>query len=1172
MVSIFRFSDREIIKKCGLDAYFFLRYLQTLLVIFVPLACLILPILLPLNYSGGNGTNTAVPDSTVMSNVTGLDTLAWSNVKPANANRYWAHLVLSLIVIVWVCYVFWNELGIYIRIRQDYLTSAEHRLRASATTILISTIPSKWLTHKALTDLFDVYPGGIRNIWLNRNYDLLLDKISERDSVHKKLEAAETDLIKMAKKAHKKAVDAEKKKVAKQQGQKAKTKQERAAEEKADAQAAEQAARQTDGLSSGDQKVQRTVEDAVEDVDEYEDEKVVEGGVGLKKPFTLLNSGIKGIGQGLNKGFGLVGKAGDEVFEGGQKLVRGVDDQLGTTNGFMDATDPNRRSQIYSSYGDDSATQNSAHASKLDEKRKTYYVASETDATRNSSGNSQAPITAGQHKNAQDFGSMRPNQTTGHHPSWHVWRVPAGGFPSPEPAHEDGDEFPLMGDSDQNSTNASKAAEMSTWQKFKSKIPFVGGEDIESIDYPNPYNEEYEEDAPGGAAWEKYVKQKDRPTHRLKLFSWMPFSLPFIGESVDTIYHCREHLARLNVEIEEDQKHPERFPLMNSAFIQFNHQVAAHMAAQSVTHHVAARMSPRSVEISPNGILWQNMAISWWEGTLRSVVCFTIAVAMAALWAFPVAFSASFASLTSLIQRFPFLSFLQNNKVVANAIAGVLPPIILALVLAVVPFIFYRLSRFSGVRTRNEMELRVQTWYFAFLFIQVFLVVSVSSAAFKTLQTNFSNVGSYPTILAQNIPKAANYFFSYMIIQALSTSASTLLQIGTLIMWFILPKLFDSTARQKWKRNTTLPGVAWGTFFPVYTNFACITIIYSVVSPLILLFGIITFSLLFLANRYNMLYVTQFRSDTGGLVYPKAINQTFTGLYIMEVCLIGLFFLVRDAGNNAACIPQAIIMIVALILTAAFQFYMNYIHSPLFNHLPITFEDDAVIRDKAFEQDQARRLNLVGRGDSEAEELAEEELAQKIHGNTYSEDVELKPITTTSTNPGVGGDATQTNQDKQRARFDPRRVGQGALGAGNWAARNAGNLAGGIANLAFGQDDNFATTTNMRNRRHRDLESQKRIGAALFSGYADEIEDLTPEERDVLVKKAFQHIALRSRRPAVWIPRDDLGVADDEIRRTNEFAGKNIWISNAGTSLDGKARVVYGRNPPDFSEIELIQL
>ncbi|RKK18122.1 hypothetical protein BFJ66_g1053 [Fusarium oxysporum f. sp. cepae] len=64
-----------------------------------------------------------------------------------------------------------------------------------------------------------------------------------------------------------------------------------------------------------------------------------------------------------------------------------------------------------------------------------------------------------------------------------------------------------------------------------------------------------------------------------------------------------------------------------------------------------------------------------------------------------------------------------------------------------------------------------------------------------------------------------------------------------------------------------------------------------------------------------MLYVTRFEHDTGGVLYPRAINQTFTGIYFMELCMAGLFFLVRDEKDNSVCTPHGIIMIIVLILT-----------------------------------------------------------------------------------------------------------------------------------------------------------------------------------------------------------------------------------------------------------------
>jgi hypothetical protein len=297
-----------------------------------------------------------------------------------------------------------------------------------------------------------------------------------------------------------------------------------------------------------------------------------------------------------------------------------------------------------------------------------------------------------------------------------------------------------------------------------------------------------------------------------------------------------------------------------------------------------------------------------------------------------------------------------------------------------------------------------------------------------------------------------------------------------------------------------------------------------------------------------MLYVNRLTNDTGGVLYPRAINQTFTGLYVMEIALIGLFFLQQDEKGTRACTPQAIIMIVATILTALYQLLLNRSFGPMLRYLPITFEDEAVLRDEAFQRVQDRRLGLADEDD--AKSLDEEGLPSALaSGDGASTDVQEKS--------GRGNKLTN---------FKPVR---GIVHAGTWAVRSSkksyeqtvGKAEQSIKNAAKFRDS----------RKQKDLEAQRAIGEALYGGFHDEIEDLAPEERDVLVRRAFMHSALRARRPTLWVPRDDLGVSDDEIRRTREFS-EHIWISNEGTALDSKVRVVYGRAPPDFSELDIIQL
>ncbi|KAK5998599.1 putative RSN1-like protein [Cladobotryum mycophilum] len=1137
--SLLSYSDREVIKKCGLDAYFFLRYLKTLLIIFIPICAIVMPILIPLNYVGGKGHDIDVKGNSTTSGVIpkGLDTLAWGNVSEKHTSRYSAHLLMALLVIIWVCAVFFFELRAYIKIRQDYLTSAEHRLRASATTVLVNSIPSKWLSEEALKGLFDVFPGGIRNVWINKDLTVLLDKISLRDTIHAQLEVAETDLIKAAKKAQLKKKEADEKRQRKEMKAKRVTRKEKA-DRKAEMDAeAKRLASSGEGATDGkEHHIPHTIADeARESHLEFSHEINGDGrfeeslGPRSESPNAASRTVLK-LGKGVKGAFT---KAGNQV------------DALGTNNGFI-ATLPTI-SQAERLGGDDDRPSLRAYPSmdipRTHSRGPSILSNSSTQAIRTNGPSTLAGNTVRKLDNIKDMYILEEPKF------WQFWKTPAGGYASPVPQGNEAEDY-----------MAKQAADERTfWQRFKESLPFIGGKKEEIQKYDEAHNASYLQDKEEEEAeWAKYLKKTDRPTHHLSPWgvTWLP-GVPFITKKVDTIYWCREELARLNLEIEDDQRHPDRFPDMNSAFIQFNHQVAAHMACQSIIHHIPRHMAPRMNEISPRDVIWDNMALSWWNEWLRTAIVVLVVMGMCLLWAVPVAWTAALSQLDTLIQEQPWLAFLKDSKQLANiakGIAGVLPAAVLALLLVLVPIILNFLAGIKGAKTGAQKSEFVQIFFFVFLFVQVFLVVSIASFFVASINGLFKHISELDTvpkildILATNLPKAANYFFSYMILQAMSTSSGTLLQIGALFVWFILARMFDSTARNKWSRNTSLSNVNWGSFFPVYTNFACIALIYSVIAPLISVFAIITFSLLWIAQRYAMLYVNRFEIDTGGVLYPRAINQTFTGLYVMELCMAGLFFIVEDEKNKHTCTPHGAIMIASFFLTIIYQILLNKSFSPLFRYLPITIEDEAILRDEEFQRAQDSRFGLT-HGDSDEDEDGKLTLPGEKSRRQFdsSDEIELGKM--------------QSDKDKGNLRMrNPVKT------MGNWA-KEGGNQ---LRKLAM-MDKNAQAAEYRRQQRRKDLESQRAIGEALYGGIPDEIEDLTPEERDMLTRHAFLHSALRARRPVVWIPRDDLGVSDDEVRRSQEYS-EHIWISNEGTALDSKVRVVYGRHPPDFSEVDLINL
>ena len=845
-----------------------------LLKIFVPLSILILPILIPINLVHGRGSHFAVgqySNATSYSNVTGLDQLGWGNVRPDQTSRYWAHLILAVVVVVYVCYTFFDELRGYIRLRQAYLTSPQHRLRASATTVLISAIPRKWCTVAALDGLYDVYPGGIRNIWINRNFDELSFKVEQRNSLALKLEAAETSLIKDVKRAHTKQAAAAAKKAGKT---KAERKRQTMIAEKAGADMAD-----SGGVSAGDpHQVAHTLQQALHDGSGSSSRSDSRNG-GRRRPFIpvpLIGQGLDALGQGIG-GFGKT------VFGGMKRVGREVDGRLNPTGRSVPTDGDNlapggataedtRHNNITSRNGpgylsmDGPADDEDGHPTSRPESNELTVrpTNSREDSTSRPSqiglnrhdvpsGTSGTPVNANGRATAARAREASSN-TAGSSPhvtalnegdenepnaGWMFWKKGQRGhtldIPSPVPHGVEEDEFPL-GNPSPVTPGANPPARVNgrgernhTLQgKKKIKIPFIShtdakeGGDSGEDEYPAAYNEDYQEEDFGEPLWKKYIKEDDRPSMRLPLFSWLP-SLPLVGKKVDTIYHCRKELARLNVEVEQDQQHAERFPVMNSAFVQFNHQVAAHMACQAVSHHIPKQMAPRLVEISPDDVLWSNMSVRWWESYIRTAVVIAIVVGMIIGWAFPVTFTGLLSQVTYLSNTFRWLDWLGRAPAwIIAIIQGILPQLLLALLLLLLPMILRLLARNQGVQTGMAVELTCQDYYFAFLFVQVFLVVSISSGITTILKQLTGNPISVPSLLAQNLPKASNYFFSYMLLQALSVSSGALLQVFSLVIWFLWAPFMDNTARQKWARQTNLPQMQWGTFYPVYTNLAVI--------------------------------------------------------------------------------------------------------------------------------------------------------------------------------------------------------------------------------------------------------------------------------------------------------------------------------------------------------------
>ena len=280
----------------------------------------------------------------------------------------------------------------------------------------------------------------------------------------------------------------------------------------------------------------------------------------------------------------------------------------------------------------------------------------------------------------------------------------------------------------------------------------------------------------------------------------------------------------------------------------------------------------------------------------------------------------------------------------------------------------------------------------------------------------------------------------------------------------------------------------------------------------------LTFSLFWIAYRHNYYFVQRNKIDTHGLLFNNALSQLFAGVYVMEIALIGLFFLVRDTQDNVACSTQAIIMIVVLIITSIFHFVMEQHLRPLYNFIPVTLEDSAA---------DAERERFLIHDDDKPSTMIDASSNAKYEKLSLSNSIDT---------PTPNIDST-------------RRRARAATDASTFTAASARHALANVRRRAqlspespLAYNKNPRPTTGLTDTANSDRKHSHRREIAdelstAISAYPDELTDLSPEELKANLKAAFQDPVTREPRPVIWIPEDDAGLCKGIIRRVGSLYG-----------------------------------
>lgn len=428
------------------------------------------------------------------------------------------------------------------------------------------------------------------------------------------------------------------------------------------------------------------------------------------------------------------------------------------------------------------------------------------------------------------------------------------------------------------------------------------------------------------------------------------------------------------------------------------------------------------------------------------------------------------------------------------------------------------LSRQTGAPSVATAELFVQNANFCFQLVQVFLVTTLTSAASAAVGQIIKDPLSLKDLLASNLPKASNFYVSYFLIQGMCMSTMAVVQVFTYTAYVVMRTLFDRSLRKWYFRRSQLSAISWGNTFPIYTNMAVIAITYSAIAPLILGFASFGLFLIYQAYKYNLLFVFDHQQvDTKGLLYPRALQQLLAGVYLGEICLIGLFAI------RSAFAPM-VLMILLTVVTALAHIAVNEALEPLLVAIP-------------------RALN---KGDEEEEDVAEREMEED------SSDTDLPILENTEKR-------TEAKKDtgEQSTRISERRVpmfdetsSPSPTKSPSEAMRSPKKMLVRLLRWYF-VPGAYANPFALRR--------------SMAEGH--DPTDQSPLYPDDIARNAYFPPSVSSPTPLLWIPRDAGGWSVREIQETTKNGV--IRMTDDEAHLDERNKIVWdkhGMRPPIWSE------
>lgn len=317
---------------------------------------------------------------------------------------------------------------------------------------------------------------------------------------------------------------------------------------------------------------------------------------------------------------------------------------------------------------------------------------------------------------------------------------------------------------------------------------------------------------------------------------------------------------------------------------------------------------------------------------------------------------------------------------------------------------------------------------------------------------------------------------------------------------------------------------------------------YACIAPLVLGFAALGIEFIRIIWRYNFIYVCDSTHDTKGLFYPRALLHLIIGLYIAQVCLIGLFALKHVFAPVA-------LMVIFLLFTLVVHNSLGNAIAPLLENLPQTLTMEAALQ----EEDRAA---------AEAAADAEHEAANDEPAGAAADYYDSGQRFGDERDPDSEEEGAETGDDEVTVTNDRALEGSGSIGLAlkEWLKLSTKEkVAGEVERSGLGQSfERFQQWLGAKHGGGPPSAVAKWLHPEEYEDFVALRKTISEKGRpnadypDIFKYCDYTPPELWKAKPTLWIPRDEARVSRQEVAHTKG----STPISDRGCTLDEKGRVI----------------